>query len=221
TCAAIRPDGGRVHAMFWRLRHRLSVHYPRSYNMINKKLLCAAMLAGLGVAHGAAAQEYDDRWYITGSAGFNVQDNDRRTDDAPFLTLGFGKFVSPTWSVDAELNYQNPNWDANQDLNWSQYGISFDARRHFLAEGRSWNPYLLMGLGYQREEIELDNSPNADSPFQEEEGAIAGKLGVGVQGNTGRARLRAELAYRAVALDDTRAQFINDDPPRDDGEDWF
>ncbi len=192
--------------------------------MMNKKLLCAAMLlAGLGAAHGAAAQEYDDRWYLTGSAGFNIQDNDRGTNDAPFLGLGIGKFVSPNWSVDAELNYQNPNWDANQDLNWSQYGISFDARRHFIAEGRNWNPYLLMGLGYQREEIELDNFPNPDSPFQEEEGAVAGKFGVGVQGNTGRVRLRAELAYRAVALDDTRAQLMNDDPPpeRNDGEDWF
>nr|WP_207748988.1 OmpA family protein [Luteimonas sp. MC1895] len=192
--------------------------------MINKKLLCAAMLlAGLGAAHSAAAQEFDDRWYVTGSVGFNIQDNDRGTNDAPFGTLGIGKFVSPNWSVDAELNYQNPNWDANQDLNWSQYGISFDARRHFIAEGRSWNPYLLMGLGYQREEIELDNFPNPDSPFQEEDGAVAGKFGVGVQGNAGRARLRAELAYRAVALDDTRAQLLNDDPPpeRNDGEDWF
>ncbi|MBJ6979680.1 MULTISPECIES: OmpA family protein [unclassified Luteimonas] len=191
---------------------------------MNKKLLCAAMLlAGLGAAHSAAAQEFDDRWYVTGSVGFNIQDNDRGTNDAPFGTLGIGKFVSPNWSVDAELNYQNPNWDANQDLNWSQYGISFDARRHFIAEGRSWNPYLLMGLGYQREEIELDNFPNPDSPFQEEDGAVAGKFGVGVQGNAGRARLRAELAYRAVALDDTRAQLLNDDPPpeRNDGEDWF
>ena len=85
--------------------------------MMNKKLLCAAMLlAGLGAAHGAAAQEYDDRWYLTGSAGFNLQDNDRGTRNAPFLGLGIGKFVSPNWSVDAELNYQNPNWDSNQDL---------------------------------------------------------------------------------------------------------
>ena len=192
--------------------------------MIKKKLLTAAMLlAGLGIAQSAAAQEFDDRWYVTGSAGFNLQDGDRGTNNAPFLGLGFGKFVSPNWSVDAELNYQNPNWESNQDLNWSQYGISFDARRHFIAEGRSWNPYLLMGLGYQREEIETDNFPNPNSPFREEEGAIAGKLGVGLQGGTGRVKLRAELAYRAVAIDDTRAQLLMDDPPpeRNDGEDWF
>src|SRR3546814_16072835 len=66
-------------------------------------------------------------------------------------------------------------------LNYSQYGISFDARYHFIAEGRSWNPYLLAGLGYQRAEGEFDNFPNPDSPIQREDSHVAGKLGVGVQ----------------------------------------
>jgi OmpA-OmpF porin, OOP family len=190
---------------------------------MNKKLLCAALLGGLGVAQVASAQEFDDRWYLTGSVGMNIQDNDRDTRNAPFGAIGVGKFFNPNWSLDAELNYQNPNRDANQDLNWSQYGISFDLRRHFVTEGRNWNPYLLMGLGYQREEIESDNFPNPNSPFEEEEGAVAGKFGVGLQGDLGRVGIRTELAYRAVAIDDTFAQLQNDDPPpeRNDGEDWF
>ncbi len=114
------------------------------------RLLSTALLAGLAFAQAANAQDFDDRWYLTGSAGFNIQDNDRDTRDTPFLSMGVGKFLSPNWSLDGELNYQNPNRDANQDLNWSQYGISFDVRYHFLAEGRNWTPYLLMGLGYQR-----------------------------------------------------------------------
>ena len=36
---------------------------------MNKKLLCVAMLAGLSWAQAASAQEFDDRWYLTGSAG--------------------------------------------------------------------------------------------------------------------------------------------------------
>ncbi|TCZ87602.1 OmpA family protein [Lysobacter sp. N42] len=191
---------------------------------MNKKLLCAALLGGLSLVQIAGAQEFDDRWYLTGAAGFNIQDNDRGTRNAPFGALGFGKMVNPNWSFDVELNYQNPKFDANQDLLWSQYGISFDARRHFAAEGRAWNPYVLMGLGYQREEIEFDAFPNPASPGQWEEGGVAAKVGVGLQGDVGRVKLRTELAYRAsTAIDNSDAALALDDPPpeRNDGPDWF
>lgn len=201
---------------------------------MNKKLLCAALLGGLSVAQVASAQEFDDRWYITGSAGFNIQDNDRDTGNTPFGAIGFGKFFNPNWSFDVELNYQNasnngdrlclgdPNCNG-QDLNWSQYGISFDLRRHFVAEGRSWNPYLLAGLGYQREEIEYSGFPSPNSPVEVEEGAPALKLGVGAQGDLGRVGIRTELAYRAVGINDTAPQLALDDPfpERNDGEDWY
>src|SRR5690606_32255223 len=67
---------------------------------MNKKLLCVAMLAGLSWAQAASAQEFDDRWYLTGAVGMNVQDKDRNTDDSGFLSLGLGKFISPNWSLD-------------------------------------------------------------------------------------------------------------------------
>ena len=130
---------------------------------MNKKLLCAALLGGLSILPVAQAQEFDDRWYVTGSVGWNLQDNDRGTNNAPFGAIGFGKMVNPNWSFDVEANYQNPKVERNQDLLWSQYGVSFDVRRHFIAEGRSWNPYIVMGLGWQRSEEEFDPS-NAASP---------------------------------------------------------
>ena len=174
---------------------------------MNKKLLCAALLAGLGVAQAASAQEFDDRWYLTGSAGYNMQDNDRRTEDTPFISLGLGKFISPNWSIDGELNYQNPNFDGGvpnnvngdlEDLNWSQYGVSVDLRRHFISEGRGWNPYLLAGLGYQRSEEEYDNFPSPDSPGERKDGNFAAKIGLGLQGTfEKRVAVRAEVAYRA------------------------
>ncbi len=170
---------------------------------MNKKLLCAAMLAGLSWAQAASAQEFDDRWYLTGSAGYNVQDDDRRTENTPFVTLGLGKFISPNWSVDGELNYQNPSFDggvvgANDDLNWSQYGLSVDLRRHFISEGRAWNPYIVAGLGYQRSEEEYDNFPSPDSPGERKDGNFAAKLGVGLQTTfEKRIAVRAELAMRA------------------------
>jgi OOP family OmpA-OmpF porin len=178
------------------------------------RLLSTAMLAGLAFAQVASAQDFDDRWYLTGSAGMNIQDNDRGTRNAPFGALGVGKFLNPTWSLDGELNYQNPNNDDNQDLNWAQYGVSLDLRRHFLAEGRNWAPYLLMGLGYQRSEEEFDAFPNPNSPGRREEGNLAAKVGVGIQSALAgkRAAIRTELAYRAD-FDDGSINAPN--------EDWF
>ena len=189
---------------------------------MNKKLLCAALLGGLGLAGHASAQEFDDRWYLTSSAGFNFQAEDRRTDDTPFVTLGMGKFISPNWSIDGELNYQNPGFDssvegANEELNWSQYGISVDFRYHFISEGRGWNPYLLAGVGYQRSEEEFDAFPSTNSPGQREEGNFAAKVGAGLQTTFDkRVAVRAEIAYRAD-FDDTS---VNPTLAGNE-EDWF
>jgi OOP family OmpA-OmpF porin len=161
------------------------------------RVLSSALLAGLAFAQVAGAQEFDDRWYVSGATGFNIQDNDRGTRDAPFVALGVGKMMNPAWSIEGQLNYQNAQFDANQDLNWSQYGVSLDLRRHFFAEGRNWAPYMLMGLGYQRAEEEFDASPSPNSPGQREDGSLAAKFGAGLQGDMGRLGIRAELAYRA------------------------
>ncbi|MEN4902322.1 OmpA family protein [Luteimonas sp. TWI1416] len=170
---------------------------------MNKKLLCAALLGGLGLVQAANAQEFDDRWYLTGSVGYNFQAEDRRTDDTPFVTLGFGRFISPNWSIDGELNYQNPGFDssvegANPDLNWSQYGASIDFRYHFISEGRGWNPYLLAGVGYQRSEEEFNAFPSPNSPGERKDGNFAAKVGAGLQTTFDkRVAVRAEIAYRA------------------------
>ena len=165
---------------------------------MNKKILTAALLGGLAFAQAASAQEFDDRWYLTGSTGFNFQDSDRKTDDAPFVSVGLGKFISPTWSLDMDLNYQNPKFDANKDLNWSQYGVSLDLRRHFVTEGRGWNPYMLLGLGYQKSEEEYVTTPNPVSPGERVDGNLAAKVGFGLQSTFDKAvAVRAELAYRA------------------------
>ena len=182
---------------------------------MNKKILTAALLGGLAVAQADSAQEFDDRWYLTGSAGFNFQDGDRTTNDAPFVSLGLGKFVSPNWSIDGELNYQNPNFDDNKDQNWSQYGVSFDLRRHFIQEGRGWNPYVVFGLGYQQseEEYHLASGQLKDR----KDGNFAAKAGVGLQTTfENRVAVRAEVAYRAD-FDDQSIREYNTGKDQD----WF
>jgi OOP family OmpA-OmpF porin len=182
---------------------------------MNKKLLCAALLGGLGVAQVAFAQDttttttttttetapvahtgnFDDRWYVTGDIGYNKQDNDRDSENAMFGAIGLGKFINDNWSVDAQVNWQMPKQNANEDLNWAQYGISLDVRRHFMAD-RAWHPYVLAGVGYQRNEEEFNAFPNPNSPGKVKSGNVAMKLGVGLQGDLGRVGLRAELATR-------------------------
>ena len=161
------------------------------------RLLSAALVAGMAATSVASAQEFDDRWYLSGGVGYNLQDEDRRTDDAYALSLGLGKFISPTWSVEGELNYQNPNFTHNTDLLWSQYGISLDLRRHFIDESRNWNPYVLMGLGYQRSEEEYAATSGTVSPLEREDGNLAAKVGLGLQSDfSSRVAVRAELAAR-------------------------
>jgi OOP family OmpA-OmpF porin len=163
---------------------------------MNKKLLVAALLGGLGVAQAASAQDFDDRWYLSGDIGYNYQDNSRDTENAMFGAIGVGKHITKEWSLEGQLNWQNPRQNDSEDLRWSQYGFSLDLRRHFIAEGRNWNPYLLMGLGYQRAEEEFDAFPNPDSPGKRKDGNLAGKFGIGLQGDLGRVDLRTELAVR-------------------------
>lgn len=168
---------------------------------MNKKLLSVALLCGMGLAHSAVAQEFDDRWYVSAGTGVNFQDKDRATDDAVFGTLGFGKFFSPNWSVDLELNYQNPNRTDNQDLRWSQYGASVDARYHFRNADRNWWPYVKLGVGAQRHEEEFIGTNGApgihgDYPPKHRDTNAAANLGLGLQADFGRVDLRTEVGAR-------------------------
>ncbi|MGH8085196.1 MAG: OmpA family protein [Lysobacter sp.] len=182
---------------------------------MKKTLLCAAMLGGLLMAQSAAAQEYDDRWYVAGSFGVNVQDEDRATEDTPFATIGFGKFLNPNWSLDFELNYQNADKTADPNLWWSQYGVSADARYHFRNADRDWWPYVRMGLGYQRHEEEFAfGGPVDEYPRQHEDNNLAANLGAGLQFDFGRVDLRTELATR-VDFDDVQAR------PEQEQEEYF
>ena len=84
---------------------------------MKKKLLCGALLGLMGVAHSAMAEEQlDDRWYFTGGIGYGMLDSERQVDEEWSGHLGFGRFVAPRWSWDAELYYVNPE-SINQDLN--------------------------------------------------------------------------------------------------------
>jgi len=168
---------------------------------MKKNILCCALLAAAAMAQSAAAQDFDDRWYLTGGLGMNFQNADRETEDAGFATLGFGKFITPNWSIDGELNYQNPKFNTG-DLLFSQYGATIDARYHFIKEGRNWWPYIRAGVGAQRVEEEFNAFPNPNSPGQREDTNLTAQLGFGLQADYDRYALRGEIGTR-YAFDDT------------------
>ena len=171
---------------------------------MNKKLLCTALLlGGMGLAHAASAQEFDDRWYVSGSVGVNFQDRDRGTNDSQFVTLGFGKFLNQNLSLETELNYQNPDKKLNPNLWWSQYGVSLDARYHFRNADSKWWPYLRGGLGWQRHEEEYTIPNNRANPFEHKDSNLAVNLGAGLQFDFGRVNMRTELGTR-VDFDDVQ-----------------
>lgn len=181
---------------------------------MNKKLLCAALVVGLGtVAQAASAQEYDERWYVTGTTGVNFQDSSRGTEDAMFGSVGFGKFLSPRLSLDVEFNYQNPDQTAHPDLKWSQYGVSLDARWHFRQADDKWWPYLRGGLGWQRHEEEYYSAVPGMPPLRHMDSNAALNLGAGIQMDFNRLDLRMELG--------TRVDFDEDNAGPDPTQDTF
>jgi OOP family OmpA-OmpF porin len=164
---------------------------------MKKKLLCCALLGAMGLAQSAMAQSYDDRWYITAGAGWNFQDHDRFTDSDPELQLGFGRFWSPNWSWDVVVYDVNP-FVSDTELRWAQYGISFDARYHFIEEGRNWAPYLIGGIGLQKHDHEFNNFPSPISPVTDSGSNLALKIGAGLQGEMGEhVGMRVEVGIRA------------------------
>ena len=167
---------------------------------MKKNLLCLAVLAA-SFANVAMAQEYDDRWYLTGTAGLNVQDDDRQTNSAGELGLGFGKFFSPNWSLDFGVYSTNPNFERAQDLNFSQYGAAVDLRRHFPTEGKNWWPYVKAGVGVMRSDEEFNAFPSPNSPGERTDNNLTADLGAGLQTALDNFSVRLEGGLR-WSLDD-------------------
>ncbi len=169
---------------------------------MNKKILCGALLGALGFAHTAVAQDFDDRWYVSGSAGIESFDDERGIDN-DFLTggIGLGKFFAERWSFDAQLESTNPHKDGTQ-LNWSQYSASLVGRYHFKMEDSNWWPYVALGAGVQRHEEEFRNV-RGGRPLERKGNDFLAQVGAGLQGDFGRTSLRLEATQRFDMDDDS------------------
>jgi OOP family OmpA-OmpF porin len=163
---------------------------------MQKKLICCALLAGLAFANSVLAQDsvdFDDRWYVGASVGPIGFASDRGLADSWQLGANFGKFLSPNWSIDADIKYVNPEYPGN-DLLWSQYGVGLTGRYHFREAGDDWWPYVAFGAGAWRHEREFSNPRGA--PGQARGNNLEVHAGVGLQAQLERAIVRVEVGAR-------------------------
>lgn len=170
---------------------------------MNKKLLACALVGALGFAQAAAAQEYDDRWYVSGDLGISIFDQDREVPDDIIYKVGVGRFFTPRWSWELGLNSTNPGQDAYNQLNWSLYGVDLTGRYHWIEEGRDWWPYFAIGVGALRHEQEYPNLLGG-GPLERKGTELSAHAGFGLQVDFGRTALRTELVGR-YDFDDTSA----------------
>ena len=176
---------------------------------MNKKLLCCALLGALGFAQAAAAQEYDDRWYVSGDLGVVLFDGERGLQDSAIYRVGFGRFFAPNWSWELGLNSTNPDQNAFDDLHWSMYGIDLTGRYHFIREDRNWHPYLMFGVGALRHEHEFPSTNAAFGPFERKGTELEVHGGFGLMADYGRFALRGEMGFR-TDFDDRSGREDND-----------
>jgi OOP family OmpA-OmpF porin len=184
---------------------------------MKKKLLCCALLAGFGMAQSAAAQSYDDRWYIGAGVGVGFFDNDRHVSDELYGMIGLGKMITPNISIDAELWHSNPDLKNTPSLpgsieiperNWEQMSLSIVGRYHFIDEGRNWAPYVAFGIGAQEHHDGTSFYAN-DVPFDPDGGYVPSRVGsdllflvgLGATWDLGYPYLRTEIGAR-FDLDD-------------------
>jgi OOP family OmpA-OmpF porin len=169
---------------------------------MKKKLLCIALLAGAGMCQSAAAQSYDDRWYITAGAGIGFFDGDRNVTDEVYGTVGLGKFVTPNISIDAELWHSNPDLapiigSSGDQRNWELMSLMLIGRYHFIEEGRSWNPYISAGIGAQEHHDGTQRIPLVLGYNSSRTGTdVVASLGLGFQKDLGYASIRGEVGAR-------------------------
>lgn len=169
---------------------------------MKKNLLCMAVLAAsfTGVA---MAQEFDDRWHLVGSAGIDLQSSERATDANPTYGIGIGRFFTPEWSLDFGVYSTNASFEANDNLNFSQYGAQIDLRRHFRGDAVWW-PYLKAGVGIQRAEEEFNAFPSPNSPGERKDNNLSLDFGGGLQTNYNHVAMRLEAGIRTVLDDQSR-----------------
>jgi OmpA-OmpF porin, OOP family len=175
---------------------------------MKKKLLCCALLGAMSLAQSAMAQDFDDRWYISGTAGVLGADDARDTSNGALFGIGVGKMVSQNVSVDIDLDRANLDRDLSITApaqGWDLTSLGVTGRYHFIKDGRSWWPYLAAGIGAQK------NSYDGFAAGSDGDANLFAKLGAGLQADLSeRVDLRLEGGAKFDFNDDFNSGHYTD-----------
>ncbi len=170
--------------------------------MIRNTLFAAVALTIY--ASGAIAQDFDNRYYLVPSIGAVDTDNKRQADNAGMIGLGFGKLLTPNFSLEADVNQYKADLK-NVPGKWRVRGYDLAGRLFFGDDASSWRPYAMLGLGTARSQRDGSHKANG----------LDFKTGLGVQSMfTDRLSGRFEAIYRytqdnkSIPTDDNYADVV-------------
>ena len=165
---------------------------------MRKNLLVISFLSSIAFSQAVAAQEFDDRWYISGTLGALGTDSDRLdASNSELYGVGIGKRLSENFGLELSYDQASPTLDINPvdgDVNWDLNSIFLNARYYFTKDGRAWDPYIVGGLGATDHNV-------ANGVYEGAEWAA--KLGAGIE--TDR-RKRVDFRVEAGARYDSHTE---------------
>jgi len=138
------------------------------------------------------------------SIGAVDTDSKRQTDNAGMIGLGFGKLLTPNFSLEADVNQYRADLK-NAPGEWRVRGYDLAGRLFFGDDASGWRPYAMLGAGTARSHRDGSNKGNG----------LDFKTGLGIQSMfTDRVSGRFEAIYRytqdndSIPTDDNYADLV-------------
>jgi OmpA-OmpF porin, OOP family len=167
--------------------------------MIRNRLAAMVVLGLMTSGAAVASDDFDDRWYVSGTLGNVWADNDRGIRDHALYAVGLGKYINADWSL--ELQYgQDKGKFTNRNASWRNRELSLTSR-HFFTDNQVWRPYLSWGVGALRHRATLPTGGDISGTN------LALHAGGGLQAKiSDRVNIRTGLDYRYDMNDKTVAR---------------
>ncbi|MBB3118578.1 OmpA family protein [Pseudoduganella violacea] len=130
---------------------------------MNKKIALAAALLCATAAASAQDATINPNWYIQPSISAFKPDSDWLVDKTgPGVGLKFGKAVSQDWDIQMGLTHARSKENGSK---YTQQTLGIDAL--YMFSRQSFRPFLLLGVGAERDKLNLVGSPSArrSSPY--------------------------------------------------------